>query len=167
MDISNRNWILESQFFANVGKSTSLLEVGSFIVEGQEDIQPRVMIQPMVGRYVGLDMRAGRGVDVVADASNMPFQAEFDYVICLDTLEHAQWPRDCVREMFRVLKPGGCMFLATVFNFPIHDYPSDYWRFTPACMRLLAEDAGFIVEENLDDKDQLQPGIVKVIGRKP
>jgi hypothetical protein len=39
--------------------------------------------------------------------------------------------------MFRVLKNNGCLIITTVMNYAIHDYPSDYWRFTPACMEML------------------------------
>ena len=34
-------------------------------------------------------------------------------------------------EMWRVLGPNGVAIISSVFDFPIHDYPNDYWRFTP------------------------------------
>lgn len=170
MDDQNRVWIEHHSLCQQAlhAKSWDALDVGSFIVQGQESIQCRTMIGDKFNSYTGLDMRPGNGVDVVAEATNMPFENDkFHLVICLDMLEHADWPRNVIHEIFRVTKPGGYLFLATVFNFPIHDYPSDYWRFTPACLKLLIEDAGFELVENLDIQGQLLPGIVRAIGKKP
>jgi hypothetical protein len=41
--------------------------------------------------------------------------------------------------MIRILAPGGVLLVSVPMDFRIHDYPSDYWRMTPACLaRLLA-----------------------------
>lgn len=170
MDEANRVWIethpLTEQALRD--KAWDILDVGSFIVKGQENIQCRTTIGDRCKSYTGLDMRPGDGVDVVSDASRMPFENDkYDLTICLDMLEHAEWPQAVIREIFRVTKPGGYLFLATVFAFPIHDYPSDYWRFTPNCMKLLLEDAGFDVVDFHGCNDLLLPGIVRGLGRKP
>jgi SAM-dependent methyltransferase len=146
-----------------------LLEVGSLIVVGQEKIALRHTVEPMVDEYVGLDMREGNGVDVVANAVDMPFpDNSFDTLVSFDMLEHAQWPREVIRECGRVMKPGAYFFLATVFDFPIHDHPSDYWRFTPECLKLLVEDAGLEVFMDLTPAKRLdKPMVVKVLARKP
>jgi hypothetical protein len=39
--------------------------------------------------------------------------------------------------MYRIIRPGGIVLLSSVMNFEIHDYPSDYWRFTPEGFRSL------------------------------
>ena len=169
MDIWNRKWIeVDSQTRNTLTPETRVLDVGSYIVDGQEDIQCRNTIEPIVKDYVGLDMRPGSGVDVVASASNIPLDSKtFDTVICLDMLEHCDRPYQAIQEIFRVIKPGGYLYLATVFNFIIHDYPSDYWRFTPNCLRLLLEEAGFDVIETWPGSDNMNPTIVRAIGRRP
>jgi 2-polyprenyl-3-methyl-5-hydroxy-6-metoxy-1,4-benzoquinol methylase len=53
-------------------------------------------------------------------------------VLCLETLEHVEFVRRAIAEMHRVLMPGGFCIITTVMNGKIHNYPSDYWRFTPA-----------------------------------
>jgi len=51
---------------------------------------------------------------VQADAQNLPFDAgSFDIVISCETIEHVPDPRAAVREMYRVCKPGGMLFLTT------------------------------------------------------
>lgn len=39
--------------------------------------------------------------------------------------------------MHQVLKPDGIMIMSSVFSFPIHGYPNDYWRFTPEAFKSL------------------------------
>lgn len=63
---------------------------------------------------------ADRVTYVQADAQDMPFEENsFDMVISCETIEHVPNPRAAVREMFRVCKPGGMLFLTTpnYFNF--------------------------------------------------
>ena len=88
--------------------------------------------------YVGADMRAGPGVDRVLDlhAIDLP-DATAGTVLCMDTLEHVEHPRTAVEEIHRILAPGGLVVMSSVFEFPIHGYPNDYWRFTPEGFRSL------------------------------
>ena len=51
---------------------------------------------------------------VQADVQNMPFEENsFDIVVSCETIEHVPDPRAAVREMYRVCKPGGTLFLTT------------------------------------------------------
>ena len=52
-------------------------------------------------------------------------------VASLDTLEHEEYPRKALKEINRILDDDGVVIISSVMNFPIHDYPNDYWRFTP------------------------------------
>ena len=63
--------------------------------------------------------------------------ASLGTILCLDTLEHVEDPRAAVSELSRVLAPGGLLIMTSVFEFPIHGYPNDYWRFTPEGVRSL------------------------------
>lgn len=58
-------------------------------------------------------------------------------VLILDTLEHVEFPRKAIEEAHRILKPDGILVISSVMNFPIHDYPYDYWRFTPEAFKSL------------------------------
>ncbi|NQU83605.1 MAG: class I SAM-dependent methyltransferase [Parcubacteria group bacterium] len=87
---------------------------------------------------VGLDVESGEGVDVVGDAHQLPFEdSKFEQILCTEVLEHLHTPILAIREMERVLKPGGKLILTTRFVFPIHDAPHDYYRYTKYGLRHL------------------------------
>jgi SAM-dependent methyltransferase len=89
---------------------------------------------------VGVDIVAGAGVDIVADAHALPFpDGAFDVILCSEVLEHLHTPAQALSEMRRVLKRGGTLILTTRFIFPIHDAPHDYYRFTKYGLRHLLE----------------------------
>ena len=164
MNSYNRDWIVKARRDKLRGR---VLEIGSLIVVGQECITMRSPIEKMGYEFIGIDMHDGNGVDIVMDAKQTAFNNNtFGTIICLDTLEHVDWPRDLVRESYRILKPGGYFFLATVMDFPIHGYPNDYWRFTPECLKMLLKDAGYKVVETAGYGRPDLPGIVRAIGRK-
>lgn len=102
---------------------------------------------------VGLDAEAGEGVDVVADLCDLcdvggtllGFGA-FDAVLICSTLEHVRRPWVVAKELARVTRPGGVLYCQTHFAFPLHAYPSDYFRFTADGLReVFSADAGWEV----------------------
>ena len=87
------------------------------------------------------DLFAGEGVDYVGDIHNMPFDAaEFDGVFCTGTLEHVQDPWQAVREIHRILKPGGIVHIDVPFIQGYHADPTDFWRFTIDGLKQLCHD---------------------------
>ena len=89
--------------------------------------------------FVGCDARPGPGVDrlLALHALDLP-DASVATAISTDTFEHVERFWTAIEELHRVLQPGGILILTSVMYFPIHNYPSDYWRFTPAGFRALA-----------------------------
>ncbi|MCA0029724.1 MAG: class I SAM-dependent methyltransferase [Mesorhizobium sp.] len=76
--------------------------------------------------------------DVLAVLEKMPFKDEsFDYVISNAVLEHVRDPFAAAREMVRVLKPGGEMFVHVPFLQPYHGYPHHYYNMTKDGLRSL------------------------------
>ena len=89
----------ESKCFAN--EPIHVLEFGSYNVNGS--VRP---IFP-AARWVGVDIRPGPCVDVVADAATFVDTKIYDLVISCEAFEHTiRWP-EIVANAARLLKPGG------------------------------------------------------------
>ena len=118
----------------------SVLEIGSLNVNGSvRDLFP----EP----YTGLDMQKGKGVDIVADVLTYDgfTEGQFNTIISTETLEHVTEPWRAVERCAEWLAPGGLLIIAVPFEWPLHDFPSDYYRFTHHGLRFLAERVGLTV----------------------
>ena len=120
-----------------------VLEVGSRQHGGAWWVNNRDLEQ---GRWTGLDMQDGPGVDVVADVLAMPdeWAGRFSAVLCSEVLEHLRYPLASLQAMRIVIEPGGWIIVTTLTAFPIHGFPDDYWRFTESGLSLMLRDAGFV-----------------------
>ena len=93
--------------------------------------------------YRTLDVVPGENVDLVADLTDIPLPEGFlDGILCHQVLEHTTEPFQVVRELHRVLRPGGAAIVSTPFLYPIHEEGpvKDYWRFTDRGLRELLKD---------------------------
>ncbi len=86
-------------------------------------------------RYETMDVSADYSPDIVGDIHAIPLEeASVDGIICRSVLEHVQDPAKAMNELYRILKPGGILFLQVPSTYPYHArkgfgaYP-DYWRF--------------------------------------
>lgn len=75
------------------------------------------------------------------------YAGAFGTAVCLNVLEHVQNPFRVMAALYQLLRDGGVLVLETVFSFPYHPSPNDYWRFSPDCLRYLSSTAGFQVLE--------------------
>ena len=110
-------------------------------------------------RYVSLDQRPFDHIDpgylILNPEQGAPFIEDLPYryasafgtAVCLNVLEHVQNPFRVMAALYQLLRDGGLLIMETVFSFPYHPSPNDYWRFSPDCLRYLATGAGFTVIE--------------------
>lgn len=73
--------------------------------------------------------------DFLREEDVRPFLDTFDIAFCFDTLEHVSDPFTFCRNLMRIVKPGGVVYLATVFAWEYHPSPQDYYRFSPEGLR--------------------------------
>lgn len=87
---------------------------------------------------VTVDFIPGPGVDIAGDIHALPIPDNtYDCVFCTGTLEHVRDPATAVRELYRILKPGGVIHIDVPFMQGYHPDPTDYWRFTLDGLKLL------------------------------
>lgn len=87
------------------GPFARVVELGSYDVNGSvRDCFPGAL-------YTGVDLRPGRGVDVVADAAEYQPEAAPDCVVCCEVLEHAPNAAGIVANAAAMLAPGGLLIL--------------------------------------------------------
>ena len=121
---------------AEIGKLLHALNDGRGLNVGCGDTR----IDP---RMVNVDLAVTPAVTALADALALPFAEDcFALIISQETVEHVSNPFRAVREMARVLRPGGTLYLQAPFIIGYHPGPEDYWRFSRAGMRRLVEQAG-------------------------
>jgi len=112
-----------------------IYEFGALQVPGQEGFADLRPFFPQ-HEYVGTDMREGPGVDKLLDLHDIDLPSDsVGTILCFDTLEHVEYPHRALEQIHRVLKPDGIAVISSVMDFPIHDYPYDYWRFTPEAFK--------------------------------
>ncbi|HEY1770378.1 MAG TPA: methyltransferase domain-containing protein [Chthoniobacterales bacterium] len=101
-------------------------------------------------RYRGLDVAAGKNVDVVL---RDPYRwreiksAGADVIISGQTFEHTEFFWLTMREIARALKPGGLCCIIAPSAGDEHRYPVDCWRFYPDGLRAAARYAGLEILE--------------------
>ena len=105
---------------------------------------------PSGAKIVCVDIQAGPGVDLVADAHDLHMVPDnsVDFVSTVSVLEHVRYPQRVVAEIFRILKPGGTVYVSVPFVFPYHADPDDFYRFSHRGVSILCEafdrvDSGF------------------------
>jgi SAM-dependent methyltransferase len=95
-------------------------------------------------KYVGVDYLSDRSrPDAVCSALLLPFAgASFQTVVSTEVLEHVPDPLRAVREMQRVLKPGGHLILTTPMYWPRHEVPYDFFRYPYDGMLHIIKESG-------------------------
>jgi SAM-dependent methyltransferase len=83
---------------------------------------------------------------ITFDGINIPFaDGHFDLVHSNQVLEHVQHPRELLKEVSRVLKPGGVFVGSTSHLEPFHSY--SLWNYTPYGFSVLMKEAQLALRE--------------------
>lgn len=128
---TGRNEVIQFFFERSLGeRSARVLEIGcgtGFVLEGLSKRFPRYQLMGADIHVEGLRFARNRLPLVEfcqVDATDMPFQNEFDAVGMFDSLEHIQNDEGAIRQVYRALKNGG-YFLLTVPQHPSLWSPGD------------------------------------------
>lgn len=96
--------------------------------------------EPYASKFVSVDIE-NPAADLQGAVENLPVpDGSFDVVICNQVLEHCADPAQAVRELRRVVAPGGRVLASTHGVQVYHPAPDDLWRWTHAGLeRLFAQ----------------------------
>ena len=106
------------KLFGAHAKDKVIINVGSGITKVHAEV-------------INLDIFPFKNVDMVADAVSLPLKDNsVDLLISESTIEHTPDSETVIREMRRVVHPGGFVYISIPFVMPFHASPNDYMRLT-------------------------------------
>lgn len=84
-------------------------------------------------------------LDYVGDAASVPAEDDsFDAVLCTEVLEHVPEPIKVLKEIGRILRPGGWAFISAPLGSGLHQQPFHFYGgFTPHFYRRFLTQFGF------------------------
>lgn len=109
--------------FPNTANNSHIINLGS----GTRRYAPHI---------INVDIFPYKNVNLVADARALPFpDNSVDMVISEFLLEHVPDPENVVKEITRVVKSGGYIYIAVPFLHPYHASPDDFKRWTVSALQ--------------------------------
>ena len=129
-------------------------------------------------KNAGIDIKQWEFADIVSSRSDV-YSSKLDYIMkdeysvqvddnCFDVVfsaqvfEHVRKPWVWIKELARILKPGGLLITISPVSWPYHEAPFDCWRAHPEGMKSVLEDSGLIVvkcvSECLETDKKIIPG---------
>jgi SAM-dependent methyltransferase len=137
--------------------SGTLVDVGC----GQMPYRETIMSFGQVKNYIGLDLNHNdiykNNPDLTWDGVTIPLDdSSVDCAMATELFEHCTEPEVVMKEIFRVLRPGGKMFFTVPFLWPLHDVPHDHYRYTPFSLNRHLTGCGFhkIIQSSLGGWDK-------------
>jgi ubiquinone/menaquinone biosynthesis C-methylase UbiE len=140
-------------------ETKTVLDIGSLDVNGT--MKP---IFQSAYKYIGLDQCKGRNVNMISSSHNIPLSDDsVDIIISSSCFEHDNMFWITFKEMCRLIKNGGYIYINAPSNGPYHAYPVDNWRFYADSWKALkdwANHLGYDIElvESYIDKNKSSCG---------
>ena len=130
-------WLRQEAELASQGeRKPRLLDVGC----GTKPYEP--FFRGAVAEYIGVDVgNPVADLEGTVEAIPVP-DGSFELVLCTQTLEHVGDPAQGIRELRRVVAPGGRVLLSTHGVQVYHPNPDDLWRWTHAGLERLFMENG-------------------------
>jgi SAM-dependent methyltransferase len=142
------NRLISSNVIRNLNKGLKTLDVGC----GEATISEVFFSE---GSYTGIDVenrisseKKKRISFDLYDGFELPYpDGSFEQVLCMEVFEHVANLELMLREIYRVLKPGGRIIVTVPFMWPEHEMPQDFRRYTANGLANLMCQQGFKLVE--------------------
>ncbi|MBV1880028.1 MAG: class I SAM-dependent methyltransferase [Pseudomonadales bacterium] len=123
------------------------LDIGSGNDRIEDDIQNDGLCIVKLD-YPTTSQRYGNKPDIYGDVQQLPIETNStDAVIFFEVIEHVPNDEAALREISRILKDSGLLFISAPFLYPTHDQPFDFRRYTSHGLRLELDKQGLEVIE--------------------
>jgi SAM-dependent methyltransferase len=122
----------------------TILELGARRVGVDQGLREMLGISGQEHTYIGADLYAAPGVDVVGDfhqLSRLMKRRSVDFVVSKSVFEHLAIPWKVILEINAILREGGYLFINTEQTFPLHELPWDFFRFSDRAWAAMANAA--------------------------
>lgn len=124
---------------------------GSIVLDAGAGLQPyrRLFdhVQYEAADFEKVDKEYAQSTYVCDLCRNIPVpDGRFDYIIFNQVMEHLPEPKEALRELCRVLKPGGKLLYTGPLFYEEHEQPFDFFRYTQFGLNHLFSSAGFEIE---------------------
>jgi SAM-dependent methyltransferase len=145
--ISDPSYLLRKRLLQSVSKYIPKLS-GSVLDFGCGSKPYKSLFE--VNDYIGVDFN-GQGhshenevIDFFYDGSHLPFEdCTFDGIFSTEVFEHVFNLEDILKELNRVLRPGGKLLVTCPFAICEHEAPNDFARYTSYGLSDLLKRNGF------------------------
>lgn len=139
----HRLWLENSRFAAEVPAGAWVLDAGS----GDAPYRELYRHAHYETADFGQVAKAYDEITYVCDLRQIPVpDNKYDYVVFNQVMEHLPEPKETLRELFRLLKPGGRMLYTAPLFYEEHEEPYDFYRYTQYGVQHLLHEAGFVIE---------------------
>ncbi|MBN8865135.1 MAG: methyltransferase domain-containing protein [Sphingobacteriales bacterium] len=105
-----------------------------------------------ISEYIGVDYdspghpHTNEDIDIYYDGKTLPFpDNHFDSIFTTEVFEHIFNLADILKELNRVLRPGGKILITCPFAICEHEVPNDFARYTSFAMEDMLEKNNFTV----------------------
>lgn len=142
-------YVMRSSIFVALKKavplfSGTLLDVGC----GYMPYRELILSSGKVDCYIGLDLEKNDNYsnkpELTWDGTKIPLDDNsVDCAMATELFEHCPEPEAVMKEICRVLCPGGILFFTVPFLWPLHDVPHDQYRYTPFALERHLKNSGF------------------------
>lgn len=121
----------------------------SFILEiGPTDFESCKLLQVNNNKVDTVDIIQNNKTTFVADLTkvNQLPKEYYDVVVCIFVIEHCEDPINLLKEINKLLKKDGILYLATPFQFRIHGPLPDNWRISECGLKKIITESQYSIK---------------------
>lgn len=150
--VEERQWLSASAYGQHRAVASAIHRfcIGRVLDIGCGDMPYRHVVESIADKYDSIDREErAQGITYLGDIQNMDMipDAQYHTAVCLEVLEHVPNPFQGIREIARILKPGGRLILSVPHLSRLHEEPHDYYRYTHYGLGVILENGGFTLDE--------------------